>query len=113
MHHNVFTWVLIYALYAYAGWVTGQRERTVVVTDVKTDVCSGEPIWICQACGKRSPDKYGNHPDTSQGWDEACVLNAVWCRPATPEERERTGHQWWAANPQPIDRWGREFPSDR
>jgi hypothetical protein len=35
-------------------------------------------VWVCGACGKRSRDRYGEHP-ISRGWDEACMLNAVLC----------------------------------
>lgn len=33
-------------------------------------------IWVCLACGKTSEDRYGKK-NTSHGWDESCILNAV------------------------------------
>jgi hypothetical protein len=35
--------------------------------------------WVCAACGKTSPNRRGGHPDTSEGWDVSCFLNAVEC----------------------------------
>jgi hypothetical protein len=32
-------------------------------------------VWVCMACGKRSPDKYGLQA-ISYGWDESCMMNA-------------------------------------
>lgn len=32
-------------------------------------------IWVCCACGKTSPDRFGG-PNASVGWDESCMLNA-------------------------------------
>lgn len=36
-------------------------------------------VWVCTACGKTSPDRYGNHADTMRGWDASCFLHAVEC----------------------------------
>lgn len=40
-------------------------------------------VWICGACGKTSPTKYGfNEHDINvaePGWDESCMLNSVLC----------------------------------
>jgi len=40
-------------------------------------------VWICGACGKTSPTKYGFDADEKNvaeaGWDESCMLNAVLC----------------------------------
>jgi hypothetical protein len=30
-------------------------------------------IWLCTACGKTSPHRYGT---SGSGWDEACMLNS-------------------------------------
>lgn len=38
-------------------------------------------IWVCSACGKTSPDRYGRSPETMRGWDESCFLRAVACHP--------------------------------
>lgn len=32
--------------------------------------------YVCQACGKRSKDRYGDQA-ISLGWDESCMLNAT------------------------------------
>lgn len=39
-------------------------------------------IWVCQACGKWSPDLY-NWQGASMGWDEACALKSE----QVPKER--------------------------
>jgi hypothetical protein len=39
-------------------------------------------VWVCQACGKRSRDLYGDEP-LSYGWDESCILHAA----LLPEDR--------------------------
>lgn len=33
-------------------------------------------VYQCQACGKKSKDKYGFHK-ISYGWDESCMLNSA------------------------------------
>lgn len=33
-------------------------------------------LWVCHACGKTSPHKYG-HPEASRGWDVSCMLNSA------------------------------------
>jgi len=33
-------------------------------------------VFVCQACGKMSRDRYGNQP-ISGGWDESCMLNCT------------------------------------
>lgn len=33
-------------------------------------------VWVCQACGKMSKDKYG-FQKISWGWDESCMLNSA------------------------------------
>jgi len=52
--------------------------------------------WICPACGKWSRSRSGFDPENKRvaeaGWDEACFLHAVLCRPATPEEH--AAHGW-------------------
>ena len=35
-------------------------------------------IWVCQACGKRSRDRYGDQT-INRGWDVSCVLNSLLC----------------------------------
>ena len=34
-------------------------------------------LWVCCACGKTSPHKYGGDPATTRGWDASCMLNSV------------------------------------
>lgn len=40
-------------------------------------------VWICGACGKTSPTKYGfdaaNKNVGQPGWDESCMMNSVLC----------------------------------
>lgn len=37
-------------------------------------------VWVCEACGKRSRDRYGNNQLSGVGaWDAGCVLNAILC----------------------------------
>ena len=40
-------------------------------------------IYVCGACGKTSPTRYGFDAQeksvSSDGWDESCMLNAVLC----------------------------------
>lgn len=40
-------------------------------------------VWVCAACGKTSPTKYGFDADekrvVTNGWDESCMLNSVLC----------------------------------
>jgi len=45
---------------------------------------SGEPrkappgsVWVCQACGKYSKDRFGDDPVKSRGWDASCMLNSA------------------------------------
>ena len=33
-------------------------------------------IWVCQACGKRSNDRYGKNM-IDRGWDVSCVMSSV------------------------------------
>ncbi len=33
-------------------------------------------IWVCQACGKRSNDRYGENM-IDRGWDVSCVMSSV------------------------------------
>jgi hypothetical protein len=33
-------------------------------------------VWVCQACGKRSRDKYGDHA-INPGWDVSCMLHSI------------------------------------
>lgn len=35
-------------------------------------------VFVCNACGKRSRDKYGEMK-IDPGWDEACMMEAVLC----------------------------------
>lgn len=35
-------------------------------------------VFVCEACGKRSQDKYGNNA-IDRGWDVSCMLHAVLC----------------------------------
>ena len=35
-------------------------------------------VYVCQACGKMSNDRYGFKP-ISMGWDESCMLNCILC----------------------------------
>jgi hypothetical protein len=51
-------------------------------------------VFVCNACGKESPDHYGTAGDAalrSPGWDESCVLHAVLCW------RKRNGVKAWYA----------------
>lgn len=35
-------------------------------------------VFVCCACGKTSPDRYGIEPGSrSYGWDASCMLNCV------------------------------------
>jgi hypothetical protein len=52
-------------------------------------------MFVCTACGKTSTTRYGIDGERSRGWDESCMLNAVLCRPCTPEEESDTGCKWW------------------
>ena len=42
--------------------------------------------WVCGACGKTSPTRYGFDADgrhvADSGWDVSCMMHAVLCRPA-------------------------------
>lgn len=31
-------------------------------------------VWVCVACGRRAPSRYGHGGD--RGWDASCLLNA-------------------------------------
>ena len=33
-------------------------------------------LWVCQACGKTSKDRYG-FDGADPGWDESCMLNSM------------------------------------
>jgi len=33
-------------------------------------------VFVCCACGKRSKDKYGDHP-IDLGWDASCMMHAI------------------------------------
>ena len=35
-----------------------------------------DKVFVCQACGKMSKDRYGDHK-ISRGWDESCMLYAI------------------------------------
>lgn len=35
-------------------------------------------VFVCQACGKRSKDLYGEKAFGS--WDESCMMNAILCK---------------------------------
>ena len=35
-------------------------------------------VWVCNACGKRSKDRYGLQR-IDRGWDESCMLHAILC----------------------------------
>jgi hypothetical protein len=37
-------------------------------------------VFVCTACGKTSPDRYGDDPLTMKGWDVSCMLNARLCK---------------------------------
>lgn len=37
-------------------------------------------IWVCRACGKRSPRDVHGDRDSDRGWDASCTLNAVLVR---------------------------------
>lgn len=65
-------------------------------------VATGATIYVCGACGKRSPTREpGLHSDP--GWDESCMLKAVLCH-NPPEYRgrsedwqdEKWGYRWQA-----------------
>jgi hypothetical protein len=42
------------------------------------DIAAKGQVFVCQACGKRSRDRYGEHR-ISRGWDESCAMHAVLC----------------------------------
>lgn len=51
-------------------------------------------IYVCGACGKTSPTRYGFDENQKQvadpGWDESCMMHAVLC------EAERVTGEWVA-----------------
>ncbi len=38
-----------------------------------------DQIYVCDACGKTSRDKYGFGQEHSYGWDASCMMHAVLC----------------------------------
>jgi hypothetical protein len=41
--------------------------------------------FVCTACGKTSATHYGFDPDHDPGWDAACTLHAMLCKPVEGE----------------------------
>lgn len=45
-------------------------------------------IYVCAACGKTSPTRYGfddqNRHVSQPGWDESCMLHAILCKVGGP-----------------------------
>lgn len=62
-----------------------------------TKQAPGGQIYVCGACGKTSPTRYGfdeNNRDVGdRGWDESCMLNAVLCH------LEKVDGKWVAVRP--------------
>lgn len=89
---------VLYLLAAY-GVVSDlywDSDPYVCAEDVMTTK-DGGVRWVCQACGKTAASRSG--ADASPGWDEACMLNAVLCRPTTDEEQAAyNGALWWVLN---------------
>jgi hypothetical protein len=42
------------------------------------DIAPKGQIFVCNACGKRSRDRYGDQA-IDRGWDESCMIHAVLC----------------------------------
>lgn len=42
-------------------------------------------VWVCMACGKKSPDRRGDHPEADWGWDVSCITHAALCDLASLE----------------------------
>lgn len=56
--------------------------------------------FVCEACGKTSATRYGLDSDHDRGWDAACMLHAVLCKPV--ELRDSPIHPEWTAVKDPI-----------
>ncbi len=52
--------------------VLGPKDHTPMQSPIAPDGW----VWQCQACGKRTHNRFG----LDGGWDEACMLNAVLIR---------------------------------
>jgi hypothetical protein len=61
-----------------------------------TRVSDGQ-IYVCGACGKTSPTRYGfderERHVADPGWDESCMLNAVLC------STQKIDGKWQAIEP--------------
>ncbi len=51
------------------------------MTDARPHIAPEGKIWVCQACFKKSRDRYG---DNGTRWDGSCMLNAVLCDEVQP-----------------------------
>jgi len=45
------------------------------ISDTQFRYAPDGKVWVCQKCGKRSFDLYGDYL-SDPGWDESCMLNA-------------------------------------
>jgi hypothetical protein len=57
-------------------WYFQKGEIIVTTSEV---IAPKGAVWVCQACGRRSKDRYG-YKRISSGWDESCMINAVLCK---------------------------------
>ena len=57
-------------------------------------------IWVCAACGKTHKDQYGMEGESSHGWDESCMLNAVLCH--SEQQPDPDGRLTWLAFDPPL-----------
>ena len=47
----------------------------MIPRDMPHPIAPKGAIWVCGACGKTSPDRYGNREST-RGWDVSCAMNS-------------------------------------
>jgi len=54
-----------------------------------------DPRYVCGACGRQSLTREPGD-GSEDGWDESCMLKAVWCRPTTSEDGLDPDILWYA-----------------
>lgn len=45
---------------------------------MSNEIAGEGQVFVCDACGKRSKDKYGNQAIDAE-WDASCMLHAILC----------------------------------
>lgn len=59
-----------------------------------------EPRYRCGACGRQSPTREPSE-GSDHGWDESCMMGAVYVRPRTDADTDMPAAIRWIALPEP------------